>query len=243
MNNELEMIKVELENANSMSDIKSNPVVESVLMPVIKSVPIIGDMVDSTMNMAIKNFQQKKEQELINVILKNKNIITSDMVNDIEFIVNYNRTLEAVRRLATNDKVKFFGNLIRNGYLSGTHINNNEFEEYLNILNVMSYREIHFLEEYYIFCIKSDKNLHGQLCCPDFEKYNMDKYKLTETDTYSLFIKGVNMGFLFEFQIAMNIDKLMKIKEPRDVYTVDHDGFCIDDTFIKFRDIVLKMDD
>lgn len=237
------MVRVELENANSMYDIKNNPVVESVLMPAIRSIPIIGDMVDSTINMAIENFQQKKEQELIDVILKNKNIITSDMVNDIEFIVNYNRTLEAVRRLATNDKVKFFGNLIRNGYLSGIHINNNEFEEYLNILNVMSYREIHFLEEYYIFCRKSDKNLHGQLCCPDFEKYYMDKYKLSEIDVYSLFIKGVNMGFLFEFQTAINIDKLMKKEKSLDVYTVDGDGFCIDGAFIKFRNIVLKMDE
>lgn len=33
------------------------------------------------------------------------------MVNDVEFIVNYSRTLDAVHRFATNNKVKFFGNL------------------------------------------------------------------------------------------------------------------------------------
>lgn len=57
------------------------------------------------------------------------------MVNDVEFIVNYARVREAVRRLATNDKVKFFGNLIRNGYLSDTHIQSSVFDEYINILN------------------------------------------------------------------------------------------------------------
>ena len=34
-------------------------------------------------------------------------MITSDMVNDVEFFVNYNRKIKAVRRLPTNDKVVF----------------------------------------------------------------------------------------------------------------------------------------
>lgn len=49
---------------------------------------------------------------MVDIILKNSYSITSEMVNDVEFIVNYARVREAVKRLATNDKVKFFGNLI-----------------------------------------------------------------------------------------------------------------------------------
>lgn len=41
------------------------------------------------------------------------------MVNDVEFIINFARAKEAVQRLATTDKVEYFGNLIRNGYLQG----------------------------------------------------------------------------------------------------------------------------
>lgn len=141
-----------------MADIKGNPVVESILIPVIKSVPVIGDMIDSSMDRVIQDFQKKKENELIDIILKDSNLITPDMVNDIEFIVNYNRTLEAVRRLATNDKVKFFGNLIRNGYLSGKHISCSEFEEYMDILNTLSYREIQCLVDYMLYCEKKTKN-------------------------------------------------------------------------------------
>lgn len=44
------------------------------------------------------------------------------MVNDVEFIINFARAKEAVQRLATTDKVEYFGNLIRNGYLQGKHI-------------------------------------------------------------------------------------------------------------------------
>ena len=92
MNEELELGKVSLKNANDYADIKSNPVVESVLMPIVKAVPVIGDMIDSSMNKVIEEFQEKKENELIEVILKDKNSITSDMVNDVEFIVNFARS-------------------------------------------------------------------------------------------------------------------------------------------------------
>lgn len=89
MSDNLEQIKIELHNIDEMADIKNNPVVESVLMTVIKSVSIIGDMIDSLMNRVIKDFQQRKEEELIDVILKDSNMITSDMVNNVEFIMNY----------------------------------------------------------------------------------------------------------------------------------------------------------
>ena len=89
MSDNLEQIKIELHNIDEMADIKNNPVVESVLMPVIKSVPIIGDMIDSSMNRVINDFQQRKEEELIDVILKDSNMITSDMVINVEFITNY----------------------------------------------------------------------------------------------------------------------------------------------------------
>ena len=58
------------------------------------------------------------------------------------------RAKEAVQRLATTDKVEYFGNLIRNGYLQGKHIDGSIFDEYIHILNTMSYREIQYLVEY-----------------------------------------------------------------------------------------------
>lgn len=53
-----------------------------------------------------------------------------------------------MQRLATTDKVEYFGNLIRNGYLQGKHIDGSIFDEYIHILNTMSYREIQYLVEY-----------------------------------------------------------------------------------------------
>ena len=171
MNEELESVKLSLQNINDIVDIKGNPVVSSVLMAPVKAIPIIGDLIDSSADALLDDFQKKKEQELIDVILTNSTAITTEMVNDVEFIINYARVVEAVKRLATNDKIKFFGNLIRNGYLSGEHIENSEFEEYIDILNTMSYREIKYLVDYKIYCEEQDKD----------KKYNKQQNRIAFT--------------------------------------------------------------
>ena len=62
MNEKLEMAKNSLYNANEIKDIKENPVVESVLLAPIKAIPVLGDLIDSSTNKLLNDFQQKKEQ-------------------------------------------------------------------------------------------------------------------------------------------------------------------------------------
>lgn len=84
MNEELESVKLSLQNINDIVDIKGNPVVSSVLMAPVKAIPIIGDLIDSSADALLDDFQKKKEQELIDVILTNSTAITTEMVNDVE---------------------------------------------------------------------------------------------------------------------------------------------------------------
>ncbi len=240
---ELELAKVSLENANTYADIKSNPVVESVLMPLIKAVPVIGDMIDSSMNKVIEEFQEKKEKELLEVILKDKNSITSEMVNDVEFIVNFARIREAVRRLATNDKVKYFGNLIRNGYLSGEHIENSEFEEYLDILNSMSYREIQYLTDYKKYCDEKNKNAKRQYSnrWSYFRRDYTRKHQIPEGELWSAFVRIKRTGFIEE-EYETESGDVDAEDNTFNSLTVDSNGFCIDDSFNRFYDMVLNME-
>lgn len=238
INEEFEVAKASLHNGNEIADIKSNPVIESVLMPVIKAFPVFGDMIDSTINLKIDEFQNKKEQELVEVILKDKYTIISEMVNDVEFILNFAKTREAVRRLATNDKVKYFGNLIRNGYLSGEHIENNEFEEYLTILNTMSYREIQCLIAYKQFCDEKNKELKIENRWHQFVKdYNMP-YDLDAESMYSLFQRIKSTGFIYE---SYSSESGEVEDNTVDELVVEGQGFVISQIFNKFYDMVLKM--
>ena len=48
MNEDFELAKLSLHNSNDLIDIKENPVVDAVLLAPIKAIPIIGDLIDSS---------------------------------------------------------------------------------------------------------------------------------------------------------------------------------------------------
>lgn len=123
---------------------KAVPVGKSAISSVLSMVPVIGPLVDGTIDATITAFQERKRKELVDIILTGE-LITSERVNDVEFILNMAKTLEAVNRLATNDKVKYFANLMKNGYFSKTKIHNDVFDEFLHMISMLSYREIEHL--------------------------------------------------------------------------------------------------
>lgn len=251
MDNELEDVKLSFENINDLRNVKENPVVSSVLLAPIKAIPVIGELLDSSIDKSLENFQQKKEQELVDIILKNSHSITSDMVNDVEFIVNYARVREAVKRLATNDKVKFFGNLIRNGYLSGRHIQSSIFDEYINILNSMSYREILYLVDYKKYCEdcskknKSSISFLGRAYNNKFSQFCKDyseKNNITQREIYFVFMHLEQTGFIEE-EFETESGDVDENDNTFDSLSVDSTGYYITKDFLEFYEMVLKMDE
>lgn len=57
MNEELELVKLELENTNDMIDVKRNPVIESLLSP-IKKIPYIGPLLNTAVELKMSEFQR-----------------------------------------------------------------------------------------------------------------------------------------------------------------------------------------
>lgn len=60
MDNGLESVKLSLENINDLRDVKENPVVSSVLLAPMKAIPVIGELLDSSIDKSLEIFQQKK---------------------------------------------------------------------------------------------------------------------------------------------------------------------------------------
>lgn len=236
MNEEFEVAKAELHSVEEVADIIKNPIAKNMFLAVQK-IPKVGEFLGSSAEYLLDSFQNGKEQNLNEIILRDNHTITSDMVSDIEFIVNYSRTRDAVHRLATNDKVQFFGNLIRNGYLSGEHIENDEFEEYLEILVTLSYRQLECLAEFY----QKSKLTDGSLIDKDWEEFKKDS-KYSEIDINFIFKQLVRTGFINEERDAWSLNG----DDEGGILEADVEGafrgYRIDESFMKFYDMVLKME-
>lgn len=200
MSEKFENTKMTLENVNHILEIKNNSVVKSTIINILKAVPVIGELIDDCVEEILSDFQLEKRNELISIIIEDGEHITSDRINDVEFIINFTKTLEAVNRLSNNDKVKYFANLLKNGYLKDEKIENDLFEENLSVLSTLSFRQINYLlfindfEMKNINSYKEDKyyNIMNQAFCEEFNLNTRDY------SSYGIFKRLCATGFLEE---------------------------------------------
>nr|WP_308627280.1 hypothetical protein [uncultured Eisenbergiella sp.] len=228
----IENAKLDLQNIDTIIDTKHNPVI-SAFVSSIKTVPFIGDLIDDSLEYALTDFQSKKQQQLLEVINNASiGIVTFDMVNDVEFIMSFSKTRNAVNKLLSGDKVKFYGNLLVNGYLSERDkISADEFEEYLELINSLSYREL----EYLSFFKEFSNEYRGRLVYQNWRKFGIEfRNNFPNRDVYSVFKRLQRTGFISEVIETADIEgETLSL----DINSV---GFETESEFSRFNEIVLR---
>lgn len=222
---------------NAIDKVQNSYVVGSGIMPFIRAIPIIGDMISTSTEKALSDFQEKKQMELINGILESNELVTAEKVNDIEFIINFSKSVESVKRLATNDKVKYFGNLLKNGYLTDERIDNNDFEEFSNIINNLSYKEINYL--YFIKQNSKENKISGNsMEWSKFRDAFSNEFNVSKFVVSDIFTSLKRTGFIEELYITesseVNDNQIDEIE-------IDGNGYTLTSSFDRFCKFVLNI--
>lgn len=223
MEKSFEDAKLNMQNAEAAVEIYNNPALK-VVKGLLDKIPFIGALVDDTIGYALQRFQDKKREEFIDIILSSGEKITSDKVNDVEFLINFAKTVEAIDRLATNDKVEYLANLLKNGYFNEEKIESEDYETYFETIKRMSLSDIKLLSE----IIKKNK--------VDAEIYQ----SFNESDLNKL----VSEGFLY---ICTKVSTHVEEKPNRGEYDDDHtvttdteNIYEITDTAKEFAALILE---
>ena len=173
--NNFEEDKLSLRNCEEFADIKNNPVVAAFITSVKPLFPFWGELADGVVNEVLTKNIIEKRKKLLDIILSDTEMITTDMSSDVECIISFKKTVEAVDRLTTNDKIVYFGNLFKNGYLNEERIQAYKFEEYFNIINSLSYRQLDLLALLHTYNTK-------EYLCEDEKKANAERWLLFKRD-------------------------------------------------------------
>lgn len=173
--NNFEENKLSLHNCEEFADIKNNPVVSAFITSVKPLFPFWGELVDGAVNEILTKNIIEKRKNLLDIILSDTEMITTNMSSDVECIMSFKKTVEAVDRLVTNDKIVYFGNLFKNGYLNEERIQAYKFEEYFNIINSLSYRQLDLLALLHTYSTK-------EVLCDDAKKADGERWLLFKKD-------------------------------------------------------------
>lgn len=186
---EFELIKHSLNNVENIKDVMDNPVIsffESAILPLLPAGEPFKSFISGIMEATIAD----KREKLLDVICSGPLCVTTEMVNDVEIIMNFIKTVEAVDRLATNDKIVYFGNLLRNGYFCADRIQADKYEEYFNAISSLSYRQLSLLALLYLHSKKqvavSNANDAELTIWNSFKKEACECFNLSEGELVSI---------------------------------------------------------
>lgn len=197
---DFEDIKNSLDKAEAVCSLKDAPatkilksLVEAVgeYFPQYAIIPIVAEGVGSIAGQILNNFTIKKRQELLEYISLSKEIITTDMVIDEQFIIEFANTINAIDKLAANDKIKYIANLFKNTFCVSAKRNIDEYDEWLQNLMSLSYREIEML----IMLRESEKNSED---INQFFEKTKDRFNITEEEAKAILTSATKSGFCRE---------------------------------------------
>jgi len=145
MNKDFLTVKDDFINASKKADICDNTLAQMIVSGLGKF-PIVGEVIDVATIGIREKLKKDRNERLASVleIIMSDNTITPDMVNGIEPIMAFAKMFNVARRLIRNDKLKFLANLYKNLILEEDR-DYNQFEEYLERLESLSYRELQIL--------------------------------------------------------------------------------------------------
>lgn len=146
---ELEAALIEYENAENISDIYNNPSIyglREVAKGLVKTIPVLGEVLDEAINQGLEWHVNTAKNSLIEAILGCPSIIDPEKIEGVSFLIEFAKTQEVVIRLANDKKVQFICNLFTKYFLQECNGGNIDiYEEFLNQITTLSYREIELL--------------------------------------------------------------------------------------------------
>ena len=119
----------------------------------------IGSAIDAALITKIDNIQTQRMRTFFDEVQKKEMFLTPEVIESEDFIHFYMITLRASIATRRSEKIQLFARLLTNTFQDPQHINFDESEEILNIIDDLSYREImvlSILDRYENEFIKSD---------------------------------------------------------------------------------------
>lgn len=141
-----------------INDIVINPSVSGIVNLI---APIFGGIVSDTVKSAFNDSIIKKQKILIENIMNDNEICLNDIPDKVAFIHDFNRIYECVIKLKSNEKIKYFANILKSEYKKDNKIN--RADDFTNLLDSISYESLTIFAKLYLYEIHNNIKNNSQL--------------------------------------------------------------------------------
>jgi len=123
---------------------------------IVQLIPLsIGSCVDVAITTQLDNIMEDRAKTFFDELGNGSVELTKSLIETEEFLHKYFSTVKAALNTIRREKIVYFARLLKSSIIIGNSRNIDEYEEYLSILDELSYRELGILIRLYHF-----ENLH-----------------------------------------------------------------------------------
>lgn len=116
---------------------QSQPIVQAL----VNAIPTVGGSLDTLLNTRAQQIAEERAKEFFDELSKDSLELTEEIIQSEDFIHRWVITAKAAVNTRMREKIRLFARLLKSSFLSDTSITTDEYEEYLSILDELSYRE------------------------------------------------------------------------------------------------------
>jgi hypothetical protein len=170
----------------------------TLLRSVIKILPF-GGLFDDIITSSYNNILLDRSKTFFDELGKGEIVLTPETINSEDFLHAYFTTYKAAIYTRQRKKIRFFARLLKNGVSSNNLNNPDDYEEYLKILDELTYKEI-----YVLFTLKTHEdnaNVEDYEALKHwngFETKILTDLNLTEDELKSVLVRIVRTGCFIE---------------------------------------------
>lgn len=168
-----------------------------IIRPLIQLVPFgVGGAFDTAMGIKWQKMQMSKIDVLFDEMVKNKGTITSELIQSEDYIHCFMKVVQLATGTRRHEKIRMFARLLNSVVTgAGGYETVDEFEEYLSLLEELSYREMEIL-----LFIEEFQKTNGIEWVGDME----DKWKQFTTDI----AKDLNLSLAELDMVLMRLNRI-----------------------------------
>lgn len=148
---------------------------QPVLRGLIQLVPYgIGSAIDVALSTQLQNIREDRTRTFFDELAKDNIELSPELLKSEDFLHCYFATVRAALNTRRREKIRMFARLLKSSALPNSFINTDEYEEYLGILDELSYRELlilFILEKYESNFISKDDKTGVNAIHPFWERF------------------------------------------------------------------------
>lgn len=131
-----------MEKLNPVGQLAKYYQCQPIVQALVNAIPAVGGSLDTLLNARAQQIAEERTKDFFDELSEGSLELTEQTIQSEDFIHRWVITAKVAVNTRRREKIRLFARLLKSSFLSDISVTTDEYEEYLIILDELSYREL-----------------------------------------------------------------------------------------------------